>query len=93
MGEAKGAPFTTRCPRRQIDLLLDFGREKWAIEIKLSSEPSPDDFARLAKTAEMVNATKEVLISHTADAVFSEYRVSASLADFLEYLREARLDI
>jgi len=77
----------------EIDLLLDFGREKWAIEIKLSSEPSPDDFARLAKTAEMVNATKEVLISHTADAVFSEYRVSASLATFLEHLRGERLDI
>jgi predicted AAA+ superfamily ATPase len=50
----------------ELDLVLDWGTEKWAIEIKLTSNPSSEMLSRLKKTAQMINAKKWFLITRIA---------------------------
>ena len=50
----------------ELDLVLDWGSERWAIEIKLTSNPSPGMIDRLRKTARMIGATREILICRIA---------------------------
>lgn len=44
----------------ELDLVLDWGTERWAVEIKLTSDPSPSDIDRLNKTADMIDAARRV---------------------------------
>jgi predicted AAA+ superfamily ATPase len=46
----------------EIDLVLDLGARRWAIEIKLTTSPSPAEVARLRQTAKLVDATRAALI-------------------------------
>jgi len=50
----------------ELDLVLDWGAERWAIEIKLTSNPSPEMIARLHKAADMIAATRRILVCRTA---------------------------
>jgi len=70
----------------EIDLLLDFGKHRWAIEIKLTASPSPADFARLDKAADLIGAEKRVLISRSPEALTNGRRISCDLPWFLQYL-------
>ena len=72
----------------EIDLLLDLGRERWAIEIKLTSQPDPRDLERLDRVADLVRARKRILVSTTRTPALSDRRVSCDLSTFLAYLRE-----
>ena len=47
----------------ELDLVLDLGREIWAVEIKLTSAPKPADLARLRKAADLVGASRSILVS------------------------------
>ena len=49
--------------QHELDLVLDFGRELWAVEIKLTASPGPSDMDRLDKAADMIGATRRFLIS------------------------------
>lgn len=73
--DASGRAFTPHYLRTsdqyEIDLLLDFGRERWAFEIKLTAHPSSDDMQRLNKVADMVGAEKRVLVSRTTEKMAS----------------------
>lgn len=71
----------------EIDLVLDFGKERWAVEIKLTSSPGPEDMARLDKTADMIEASRRFLVSQTRQASGDGRRVSCGLPHFLEQLR------
>lgn len=71
----------------EVDLLLDFGRERWAVEAKLTSAPDPEDLERLDRVADLVRARKRFLVSHTRSPAFSDRRVSCDLATLLAYLR------
>lgn len=72
----------------EIDLLLDMGRERWAIAVKLTSEPEPRDLERLDRVADLVGARKRILVSQTREPAFSDRRVSCDLASLIAYLRE-----
>jgi predicted AAA+ superfamily ATPase len=72
----------------EIDLLLDLGRERWALEVKLTSDPGPPDLERLDRVADLVHASKRILVSQTRQPAFSDRRVSCNLASLLAYLRE-----
>jgi predicted AAA+ superfamily ATPase len=74
----------------EIDLLLDFGKERWAVEIKLTSSPGPDDMVRLDKTADLVKASRRFLVSQIRQPCGSGNRISCDLPFFLHYLRENR---
>jgi len=72
----------------ELDLVLDFGRELWAIEVKLTSSPGPDDMTRLEKAADMINATRRFLVSQTSRSVGDKHRMSCNLAVFLKHLEK-----
>lgn len=72
----------------ELDLVLDFGTELWAVEIKLTSSPSPEDMARLEKVADMIGASQRFLISQTSKSSGDNRRMSCHLPDFLNQLRQ-----
>jgi hypothetical protein len=89
IGRRATASFLRTSDGHEIDLLLDFARERWAIEVKLTSSPAPEDLDRLDRVASLVKARRRFLVSQTRKSVFSEPRVSCNLTDLLDHLRRA----
>jgi uncharacterized protein len=72
----------------ELDLVLDFGNQLWAVEVKLTASPAPEDMTRLEKTADMIKASCCFLISQTSRPIGDNHRVSCNLMSFLDHLRE-----
>ncbi len=72
----------------EIDLVLDFGKEKWAVEIKLTSSPAIADMQRFNKAADIIDADKRILISQTAQNTDGGKVVSCNLDWFIQYLTQ-----
>ena len=70
----------------EIDLVLSFGRELWAVEVKLTTNPAPEDLRRLDKTADLIGAKRRFLVSQTTKVVQGTSTVSCSLPWMLEAL-------
>jgi predicted AAA+ superfamily ATPase len=83
-GEAFDAYFFRSHDGFEADLVLDFGREREVIEIKLTSGPSPEDLAGLGKVADMLQATRQVLLCRVAKSVTGGERWVAGLGDYLK---------
>jgi len=73
---------------REIDLVLDFGTERWAIEVKLTASPSASDLSRLDATAAMIDASHRFLVSHTSRSTGSSRRASYNLGGLIDRVRE-----
>lgn len=73
--------------QRELDLVLDLGTERWAIEIKLTSSPSPGDMRRLDTTADLIDASRRFLVCRVRDEVADAHRVVGNLATLLKHLR------
>jgi len=71
----------------ELDLVLNFGKELWAVEVKLTSSPAPEDMARLDKTADMIKASRRFLVSQTLRSSGGGRRISCNLPSFLDHLR------
>ena len=71
----------------ELDLVLNFGKELWAVEVKLTSSPAPEDMARLDKTADMIKASRRFLVSQTLRSSGDGRRISCNLPSFLDHLR------
>jgi len=78
--------FLRTSDQYEIDLVLDFGRELWAIEAKLSASPSLGDLARLSRTADVIKADKRILISQTAESIAEGDRISCNLPWFVTHV-------
>jgi predicted AAA+ superfamily ATPase len=72
----------------ELDLVLDFGNELWAIEVKLTSSPTSEDMARLDKAADMIKASRRFLVTKTIRPSGDKRRVSCNLSAFLGHLLE-----
>lgn len=70
----------------ELDLVLESGRERWAIEIKLTSDPSPADLARLDACAKLIRATRTILVSRVPRDAGDARRLSCALPRFLKEL-------
>ena len=68
--------------------MLENGRRREIIEIKLTSSPAPEDLARLGKIAAMIDATHSTLICRIRKSIFAADRVVANLPDYLDTIRE-----
>lgn len=86
-GRTCDASYFRTSDQYELDLVLDFGKERWAVEIKLTSSPSPEDMARLDGTADLVKASRRFLVSQTRRPSGSGYRISCDLPSFLDHLR------
>lgn len=67
----------------EIDLVLDFGREKWAMEIKLTSSPVLSAIQKLNKAADLIDASRRILISRTTENIDNGKVVSCNLDWFI----------
>ena len=67
----------------EADLLLESGKQREIMEIKLTTSPSQEDFTRLGKVAALAKATRQVLISRANRAVVTKDKWSVDLATYL----------
>jgi uncharacterized protein len=72
--------------QHELDLVLDFGNELWAVEVKLTSSPTPEDMARLGESADLIKASRRFLVSQTSRPSGDKHRVSCNLPTFLDHL-------
>jgi hypothetical protein len=72
----------------ELDLVLDHGRERWAVEIKLTASPGPADMARLDRTADLIGASRRFLVSQVGKSSGDLERASCNLTGFVERLRQ-----
>jgi hypothetical protein len=76
--------------RYEVDLVLDFGGRRWAIEIKLTATPGPDDMRRLNHAADLIGASRRIVISQTQHPVDGGREVSCDLNWFLQRMVPTR---
>jgi predicted AAA+ superfamily ATPase len=72
----------------ELDLVLDWGTDRWAIEIKLTSNPSAAMVDRLNATADLIDASRRVLVCRIARRIETEKLLVASLPVWLKRLVE-----
>lgn len=72
----------------ELDLVLDWGARRWAVEVKLTSNPSPDMIARLNQTADMIDAARRILVCRTARTIETDKLLVANPAVWLKKLIE-----
>jgi predicted AAA+ superfamily ATPase len=72
----------------ELDLVLDLGRELWAIEVKLTTFPSGADMERLNETADMIGATRRFLVSKAGKVAGDDRRTSCNLQWLLEFIQQ-----
>lgn len=84
-GRTFNAHYFRTSDQYELDLVLELDSELWAIEVKLTSFPSPDDMRRLDKTADMIGATRRILLSQVAKPSGDERRGSLNLHSLLDY--------
>ncbi len=70
----------------EIDLLLDLGGELWAVEVKLSADPTHQDMERLNRAADLVKVTRRFLVSQTRTITEGENQASCNLPWMLQKL-------
>ena len=72
----------------EVDLVLGRGDALWAIEIKLTSSPSPEDTARLRQVADMISAERAVLVCRVSEETIGPHVSITPLQSLLELVRE-----
>ncbi len=72
----------------EVDLIVEMGVEKWGIEIKCTTSPSPEDLRKLAKSAALCGCTKYFLVSRTPESVVGKESGSVNLAGLLALARQ-----
>lgn len=89
--EAHGIPYEASHFRTsdgyEVDLVLEGGRDRWAIEIKLTSDPSTHDLGRLDRCGELIGATRCILVSRVARDARDGRRLSCGVPTLLNELR------
>jgi predicted AAA+ superfamily ATPase len=70
----------------ELNMVLDWGADRWAIEIKLTSNPTTAMIDRLNKTADLIGATRRVLVCRIARKIETEGLLVASLPVWLRAL-------
>ena len=89
----RGLPFAASylrtSDRYELDLVLEIGQERWAIEVKLTASPGPADLDRLNRTADLIAATRRFLVTQTSRPSGDEYRASCNLPAFIDTLERA----
>jgi len=72
----------------EIDLVFRHRKALWAVEVKLTSSPSDEDFRKLDRAAELIGAGRRVLVSQTARSTIGRDRSSCTLPGLLGLLGE-----
>jgi predicted AAA+ superfamily ATPase len=84
------AYFFRTSDQQEIDLMLDFGGQLWALEVKLTASPGPDAMRRLNRAADLIGAGKRILVSRTPRSVANDREISCSLPWLIRHLDRLR---
>jgi predicted AAA+ superfamily ATPase len=87
LGRTFEAFYFRTSDQHELDLVLQLGKELWAVEIKLTASPSPADMERLDRTASMIGASRRFLVSQTRKPSGNETRASCNLPWLLSRLQ------
>jgi len=82
------AYFLRTSDQHEIDLLIQFGSVIWAIEIKLTTQPSPTDMRKLNKVADLIGADKRFLVSQHKEFIDAGAQISTNLPDLIRYIEQ-----
>ena len=85
-GQRAQAFFFRTSDGYELDLLLDWGTDRWAVEVKLTSDPSTDMIGRLHRTADMVDASRRILVCRIRRSIENEKLLVTDLAGWLRRL-------
>ena len=69
---------------REIDLVIDFGQELWAVEIKLTTRPGRSDLTRLNAAADMIGARRRFLVTRQAEQIGNGTQIVCDLRTMVE---------
>ena len=70
----------------ELDLVLDWGPQRWAVEIKLTSNPSADTIDRLHKTADLIDASRRILVCRIARKIENQRLLVTNPSEWLKRL-------
>jgi predicted AAA+ superfamily ATPase len=70
----------------ELDLVFRHAGKLWAVEIKLTTNPSADEMRRLNKTADLIGADQRVLLSRVAQPLENAHSLSCNLPHLLKRL-------
>jgi predicted AAA+ superfamily ATPase len=76
----------------ELDLVLDWGSKRWAIEIKLTSDPSTEMIHRLHRTADMIDADRRILVCRIGETIENDRLLVIHAADWLTRLLKSEGD-
>ena len=83
---AAEAFFFRTSDRREIDLVLIVGTARWAVEVKLTADPSSHDLERINRGADLIGAEKRFLVSRVREPVIGRDRISCNLPWLLQHV-------
>jgi len=87
-GKRAQAFFFRTSDGHELDLVLDWGTHRWAVEIKLTSDPSTQVIDRLNKTADMIDADKRILVCRIARKIENPQLLVTNLSGWLRRIAE-----
>ena len=73
--------------QREIDLVLEVDGERWALEMKLTAKPTPQDLASLNAKADLIAAKRRFLVCRHSDALEGEAGAVCDLPWMLEFIQ------
>jgi predicted AAA+ superfamily ATPase len=89
---SRGVPFDAYHFRTsdgyELDLVIEAAGQRLAIEVKLTTSPGPADMERLDRTAELVGATRRILVTRTNRPSGDEVRASGNLSSLIDLLSD-----
>jgi len=72
--------------QREIDLLVQVDAELWALEIKLTTRPGPEDLARLNANADLVGAQRRFLVCQIRQSLERGPQMVCNLGTMLRHI-------
>ena len=90
VGAQPQAFFFRTSDGHELDLVLDWGDQRWAIEAKLTSNPSTEMISRLNKAGDMIDATRRILICRIARKIENDTLLVTNLAGWLKIVLQKR---
>ena len=86
VGKYADASYFRTADGYELDLLLNMDGLRWAVEIKLTSNPTMEMMNRLHKAADFVGADKRVLVCRVSRKIENDTTLVTNLSGWLKSL-------
>lgn len=90
IGKPVDACFFRTSDGYEIDLVFKLGTQVWAVDARLSSWPSPGDFDRLSRAADLAGADRRYLVARVREPALSSHGGVLGLRDLMDLLQREK---